>query len=66
MQNVVEHLIRVLAVDLVRALDAEVERRRELVGERDGDAVVVTDLAGLRVAGVRAAVPLAHERGEVV
>lgn len=65
-QNVVEHLIRMLAVYLVRAFDAEVERRGGFVGERDRDAMIVADLGGLRIAGVRTIVPLAHERGEIV
>lgn len=65
-QHVVKHLIRVLSVDLVGALDAEVEGRRFLRGESDRYPVIVADFACRRVPGVRARVPLAHERRYVV
>lgn len=66
MQDIVEHLIRMLPMDLVRALDTKIERRRGLGGEGDGNTVIVADFTGFRVSGVRAAVPLAHKRSKVV
>lgn len=66
MQNIIEHLIRMLPMDFVRALDTEVKRRRGFGSEGDGDTMIVADLTSFRVSGVRAAVPLAHERSKIV
>jgi len=62
MQDVKKHLVFVSTVNVVGALDAEIERRRALVGELDGHVVVVAHLGRAGVARVRALVPLAHER----
>lgn len=65
MQVIEEHLIGVIPVYLVGALNAEVQRWRRITGEGDRYAVIVADLRRLRVPRVRARVPLAHERDGV-
>lgn len=66
MQDIVKHLIRMFPVNLVSALDAEVQGWRRLRGEGDGYSVVVTNLPSLSVACVRAGASLAHEGREIV
>lgn len=62
MQQVAERLIRVLAMDLIGALDAQVERRRPLRRKCDADVVIVAHLGRLRVRRIRAALTLTRER----
>lgn len=50
MENISECDIRMFAMDLVGALDAQVQRRRTVRGIRDADVVVVADFYGLGIA----------------
>lgn len=66
MQNVSERDVRVLPVNLVCALDAQVEGWWAIRSIRDADVVVVADLHGLGVSRVGTRVPLAREGDQVI
>lgn len=66
MQNVAKHLIRMVSMDLVRAFDTKVKRRRRFNGIRDGNVMVVTDFCSFRITGIRTAIPLTYKRGEII
>lgn len=63
--DVVETEIGGAAVNFVGALDAQVERRRLLIGEGDGGAVVEAHFGRLGHARVGTRVPLAQQRRPV-
>lgn len=62
MQDVEKHLVGMLAVDLVRAFNAQVQGRWGIAGKRNGNAVVVAHFGSFGVSSVRAHVPLANKR----
>jgi len=66
MQDVAELQAPVLPVNLVGALDAQIEGWRTIWGIGNADAVVIAHLGRLRISGVRAVLPLAGEGHQVI
>lgn len=66
MQNIVKHLVWMLPMNLIRAFDAKIKRRRRFNSIRDGNIMIVTDFCSFRIAGIRTAISLTYERGEIV
>jgi len=66
MQNVVKHLIWMFSMNLIRAFDAEIKRRRRFNSVCDGNVMIVTDFCSFRIAGIRTAISLTYEWGEII
>jgi len=65
-QDVAELQAPVFPVNLVGALDAQIEGWRAVWGVGNADAVVIAHLGRLRISGVRAVLPLAGEGHQVI